>query len=242
MSFSPVAMPHRPSLADLVLHQLQKMIVDGALTPGMRLPPERQLAAQLEVSRVSLREALHKLEAKGILSRRNKGGYLIANVTAPLVTKPIVELMTLFPKALHDVLELRRGIEGTAAFLAAQRAQPPDVERIRRACDALEACDERPAGRAAVDHDLNFHLAIATAAHNVAVSQVTQGLLELLDDTIRRTRTQLSENREWLVQVNEQHRRICDAVASGDAPAARRCAEDHINFLLERLCPTDSPV
>lgn len=240
MTFSPVKTPNRPSLADMVAHQLQKMIVDGTLTPGMSLPPERQLATQLEVSRVSLREALHKLEAKGILSPRNKGGYLIANVTAPLVTKPIVDLMTSFPKALGDVLELRRGIEGTAAFLAAQRAKPPDVERIKSACEALEDCGASPAGRAAVDHDVGFHLAIATAAHNVAMSQVTQGLLELLDDTIRRTRTQLAENREWLDQVNEQHRRIFNAVAIGDAPAARGCAEDHINYLLERLCPTDS--
>lgn len=237
MNFSPVEIPRRPSLADGVVQQLQKMIVDGTLTPGMRLPPERQLATQLEVSRVSLREALHKLEAKGMLSPRNKGGYLVANVTAPLVTKPIVELMALFPEALRDVLELRRGIEGTAAFLAAQRAKPTDIERIKRACDALEACDGRPAGRQAVDHDVGFHLAIATAAHNVAISQVTQGLLELLDDTIRRTRTQLSENNEWLVQINKQHRRIFNAVADGDPPAARSCAEDHINFLLERLCP-----
>ena len=71
MAYSKI---NQPKISDVIMAQLEQMILEGSLQPGQKLPPERELAIQFEVSRPSLREAIQKLEAKGLLMRRQGGG------------------------------------------------------------------------------------------------------------------------------------------------------------------------
>lgn len=239
MIFKAVTTPQRPRLSDVVAQQIEQLIVDGVLTPGTALPPERELAGQLTVSRPSLREALLKLEARGLILGRRGGGYEIAAVTAPTITEPLVHLMENSSKVRRDVLELRRGLEGVAAYLAAERATEADLARLDHACLAMEAQREEGDGVWQAQADVDFHLAIADAAHNVALSHLSRGIFDLLRTSVHKARGALARDAEALDAVRRQHRSIVDAVQARDAPGARRAAETHLAFVQDNLAALD---
>ena len=120
-----------PKLADALADRLEQLILEGALRPGEKLAPERELAAKLDVSRPSLREALDKLQARGLIET-NKAGNFVSRFLTPM-TDPLTSLFQSNDQALEDYLEYRCLIEGEAARLAASRAT--EVER-----DAISRC------------------------------------------------------------------------------------------------------
>ena len=111
-----------PRLAERIAQQLESLIANGDLVPGERLPPERRLAESLGVSRPSLREAIRILASKGLLQTRPGGGtYVAATIEVDLV-EPLIALLRDQPETRYDVLEVRRALEGSAAYYAARRA------------------------------------------------------------------------------------------------------------------------
>jgi GntR family transcriptional regulator, transcriptional repressor for pyruvate dehydrogenase complex len=185
MTFQPVH-PHayaRVRLSDVVSGQIRQLISDGTLLPGQRLPAERDLAEQLNVSRPSLREALIRLESDGFIRAAGRGGFVVSDVTAPLVSHPLAALLEQQPNASADVLELRHGLETLSTAYAAERANADDLARIGEAFAALQAAVREKSTRIA-EKDAAFHLAIADATHNVALTHVMHGLNELLRESI----------------------------------------------------------
>lgn len=91
--FEAVEPPVRLKLSDSIVSQIEQLILEGTLKPGDALPAERDFSEQLQVSRPSLREALLKLEARGLVSARRGGGYSVADVTATTLTDPLVHLL-----------------------------------------------------------------------------------------------------------------------------------------------------
>src|ERR1700759_3444049 len=181
MTFQPVH-PHayaRVRLSAVVSGQIRQLISAGTLLPGQRLPAERDLAEQLNVSRPSLREALIRLESDGFIRAAGRGGFVVSDVTAPLVSHPLAALLEQQPDASADVLELRHGLETLATAYAAERATPSDLARIAAAFEALELAVRQKNARIA-EKDAAFHLAIADATHNVALTHVMHGLNDLV--------------------------------------------------------------
>ncbi len=86
-------------LSDIILQQLENMILEGTYAPGEKLPPERELAKQFEVSRPSLREAIQKLEAKGLVTRKQGGGTFVKNQLEEGLTDPLFELISKHPES-----------------------------------------------------------------------------------------------------------------------------------------------
>ena len=80
-----------PKVSDAIVSQIEQLILDGVLKPGERLPPERELAHQLNVSRPSLREAITTLKSRGLLQSRRGGGNFVVDVVAPVLTDPLIE-------------------------------------------------------------------------------------------------------------------------------------------------------
>ena len=130
-SFRAVAHVRRPRLSDTITDQIEDLIATGKLKPGDRMPAERDLAQQLDVSRPSLREALLILESRGLLQARRGGGFSVTDVTAPTITDPLVHLLQRHPETVDDILELRHGLECVAAEFAAMRATEADDKRLR---------------------------------------------------------------------------------------------------------------
>ncbi|MCD8514136.1 MAG: GntR family transcriptional regulator, partial [Nitrincola sp.] len=87
--------------------QIEEMILEGTFNPGQRLPPERELAARFEVSRPSLREALQKLIARGLLTSRQGGGTYVAENLGSGFSDPLMKLFETHPEAQYDLLEFR---------------------------------------------------------------------------------------------------------------------------------------
>src|ERR1700730_7141415 len=130
MSFTPITPPPRFRLADAVYEQLEKMVVCGMLRADEPLPSERDLAQQGGVSRPLVREALSKLESRGLIAGRTGGGYRVANTCAPLVPDPLTHLMSGHDKTADDVLEMREVLESMSVELATARATPADLEKL----------------------------------------------------------------------------------------------------------------
>ncbi|MEI2770636.1 MAG: GntR family transcriptional regulator, partial [Candidatus Competibacter sp.] len=87
-----------PKVSDAIVSQIEQLILEGVLKPGERLPPERELAQELSVSRPSLREAITTLKSRGLLQSRRGGGNFVVDVVAPVLTDPLIELLKKHPK------------------------------------------------------------------------------------------------------------------------------------------------
>lgn len=139
MAYSKI---RQPKLSDVIEQQLEFLILEGTLRPGEKLPPERELAKQFDVSRPSLREAIQRLEAKGLLLRRQGGGTFVQSSLWQSFSDPLVELLSDHPESQYDLLETRHALEGIAAYYAALRSTDEDKERIRELHHAIELAQQ----------------------------------------------------------------------------------------------------
>ena len=126
-----------PRISDAVAASLEKRILEGSLKPGDRLPPERELATELGVSRPSLREAIQKLASKGMLQSRQGGGTYVTDRLESTFSDPWQAMMGSHPNLREDLLEFRRMLEGQAAEWAAERATEADLQRLEQAFAAM---------------------------------------------------------------------------------------------------------
>jgi GntR family transcriptional repressor for pyruvate dehydrogenase complex len=233
MPFTPIPSFTRKRISDVVSEQIKQLISAGTLMPGDRLPAERDLAAQLGVSRPSLREALIRLEADGYIETSGRGGFTVVDVTAPIISKPLAELLLQNPRTSADILELRQGLEAISTVYAAQRATAADLKRIRVAFEALQAASLAADRVNLAELDAAFHLAIADATHNVALAHVMHGIHTLIREGMRQYHRLIDYDDAMEKQLMNQHRAIYEAVVARDAQKARRAAERHLAFVRE---------
>ena len=138
MSIPTIEKPVKQAkLSDIILAQLETMILEGSLKPGQKLPAERELAKQFDVSRPSLREAIQKLEAKNLVTRRQGGGTFVSEKVLSGFSDPLFALMANNKESQFDLLEFRHGIEGMSAYYAAMRGTQADFDEIQRKHDNI---------------------------------------------------------------------------------------------------------
>ena len=224
-----------PRLADVVAKEIERRVLEGRLKPGDRLPSERDLSVQLGVSRASLREAIHKLAAKGLLESRQGGGTFVTDHLDSSFGNPWEEILRDHPAVHDDMLEFRHMLEGRATECAANRATAADRERVRLSLERLEASFAGDDLDAQVDSDLAFHQAIAEASHNVIVGHLTASLLRLMRDNLRRNLGELMQVPAAREQLLEQHRAVWRAIEQGDAVQAQAAATEHIGYVRQNL-------
>jgi GntR family transcriptional repressor for pyruvate dehydrogenase complex len=226
-------------LSDDIVSQLETMILEGTLKAGERLPAERVLAEQFGVSRPSLREAIQKLAAKGLLLSRHGGGNYVAETLGSTFSDPLLHLLESNPEAQRDLLEFRHTLEGSCAFYAAQRATELDRQRLSDAFAVLQDCYSRSGKVTRAEEgtaDANFHLAIAEASHNAVLLHTIRGLFDLLKRNVLTNiggmYAQRDETRDMLI---EQHRALYQAIIEGRAEEARTLSNRHIDYVQEVL-------
>lgn len=228
MLFRPIE-PDRA--ADLVVRRLEDLILEGTLRSGDRLPGERDLAQRLGVSRPVLRDALKRLEDAGLLIGRHGDGTFVADLVAPAFSPPLADLLARDGRAGRDTLEFRRAFDAWAAEAAARRATDEDRAMIERIVAAMrEAHDARAADREA-DLDVELHMTIAEASHNVVALHVAQALYRLLVDGVAINRPKLHRMPGARERLLAQHLAIAQAVLAGDPVRARRSAEAHVDVV-----------
>src|SRR5262245_41458933 len=158
----------KQSVADEIVDQLRRLILTGVYPPASKLPPERELAKELQVNRASLREALKKLENLGLVTIRQGDGTRVANFfeTAgiELVTHLIPLARTNYPGLIREVLEFRWMYARDLARLAAARREPEDMIRLRELAEQAKSDSLSHADVFLLDFE--FYMALAIAAKN----------------------------------------------------------------------------
>jgi GntR family transcriptional repressor for pyruvate dehydrogenase complex len=235
---APTAVKIRPLSAERKLsrglfEQLAEQIKSGRLTAGARLPTEEELSRAARVSRTVVREAVAALRAEGlVVTRQGVGAFVSAEPQrAPFRIEP-ERLQSLAD--ILSVMELRLGVEIESAGLAAERATRAQVRGIEAALEAIERAAQ--AGKSAVDEDLGFHRAIAEATGNPEFARFLQfiGGHLIPRRTVSGLPARMGGERAYLALIQEEHRRISEAIASGDPRAAREAMRRHLTRSLER--------
>ena len=236
MSFEPIRQ-HR--LSDDIVSQLEAMILEGSLKAGDRLPAERVLAEQFGVSRPSLREAIQKLAAKGLLVSRQGGGHFVVEALGSTFSDPLLHLLEKNPDAQRDLLEFRHTLEGACAHYAALRATEVDRQRLTEAFERLQACYARQGDITRAEEgatDARFHLAIAEASHNAVLLHTIRGLFDLLKrNVVTNIGGMYALREETRDMLMTQHRSLYEAIMERQPEAARRMANQHIDYVQEVL-------
>ena len=225
MAESPAPRPGR--LYQDIARQIEALIQSGGYGVGDRLPGERDLAKRLGVSRPSVREALIALEVAGLIDVRIGSGIYVC-LTGPPSAAKLADFLAGDPgPGPYEVLEVRRLVEGEAAFRAATKATPRQLLAIAATVKAMRDDIDQIAYRG--DRaDREFHLLIAEASGNGVLAAIVGELwatrsLPLWRRWVERTRTASMH----LARVDE-HRQIADFLQQRDAEAARAAMQKHI--------------
>ena len=225
-------------LSDTIVAQLETMILEGTLRAGERLPAERALAERFGVSRPSLREAIQKLTARGLLVSRHGGGTFVVDTLGSAFSDPLMHLLESSDEAQRDLLEFRHTLEGSCAYYAALRATELDHQRLRAAFDTLQQCYLRNP-QVSVEEgaaDASFHLAIAEASHNGMLLHPIRALFDLLKRNVVTNIGGMYERRsETRDMLMKQHRELFDAIIERRAEEARDISNRHIHYVQEVL-------
>lgn len=219
------------TVSEAVIEQIELLLLDGVLRSGQRLPPERELAEQLGVSRLKLRDALGKLEERGLVVARHGDGTYVAALIGTALSPAMLELFARHPTAFVDYLEFRRETEGYAAFLAAQRATETDRAIIRQIIETMRVAYAEVDPAREADLDVKLHGAIVDAAHNAMLSHMMASIYELMARGVFYNRSFLHRRTDARDRLLEQHVAIADAVLSEDPDRAAAAAEAHIDFV-----------
>jgi GntR family transcriptional repressor for pyruvate dehydrogenase complex len=211
------------------------MIIEGSLQPGEKLLPERELALQFEVSRPSLREAIQKLEAKGLVIRKQGGGTFVSDNLLSGFSDPLFELMSKHGEAQFDLLEFRHGIEGMASYYAAMRGTPADFEQIQAKHDEIGTSQLENNFRAEAEAVVEFHLAICAASHNTVILQLARSMSQLLIDNIEQNLTVLVKGPDTFSKITDYRKGLLTAIISGQPKKAWGASHRHLAFIEEVL-------
>jgi GntR family transcriptional repressor for pyruvate dehydrogenase complex len=199
----------------------KQLIAEGALAPGSRLPPERELAENFGVSRSSLRQALKVLEIMGVISQHVGDGTYVNSGASSILGEPMEFLILLDGISFHEIMEARLIVEPELAARAAERSSPDDLTRIQRELTAMQKAGNDH--RRFVEHDILFHNAIFEAAGNRVCRLMFSVVHRSLDSLV--TITSRMVDPEHTIQL---HRRILNAIVKRDAVDARRRMLEHL--------------
>jgi GntR family transcriptional repressor for pyruvate dehydrogenase complex len=205
-----------------IVRQIKTMITEGRLKSGDQLPPERDLAEKFLVSRTSVREALRALESVGLIDIRPGEGTFVREVSVDSLVEPLALILLSQREMIGELFEARRLLEPTIAGLAASRATPEEMGEMERLLD--EQAHAIASGHTGLAQDAAFHAAIATAAHNRAITRVVHAVMDLL----AQSREEAISTPGRPTRSHEDHRRILDAIRARDSAAAGRAMLDHL--------------
>jgi GntR family transcriptional repressor for pyruvate dehydrogenase complex len=218
--------------SDEIVQRIERLILDGILRDGDRLPGERDLAARFDVSRPILREALKELEQRGLLVSRHGGGTFVADVIGEIFSEPMRALIIRHDKAVRDYLDYRREIEGLTAERAARHATAADRDMLDRIIARMRTARDAGDRDAGLRADIDFHMAVGESAHNVILLHTLRSCYRLLEQEIFFKRTTVFDVPGASDKLLAQHEAIHAAILAGEGRAARHAAEVHIDFVI----------
>ncbi len=218
-------------LYEKVILQIEEIVRAKRLQAGDRLQPEKELAAELGVSLMAIREAMSALQAAGFLEARQGIGVFIRN---PNETMANLKLRLLSDKErLLNILELRKGLEVQGAFLAAQRADDADRAKLKDILLHMEP--ELKTGEFTAGQDFTFHSIVLRATHNLFYSKVFAIVANEFHKGLFSSHEYFRVNDGPRLEVLNEHRLIYEAITRGRAEKARDAMRKHLENTEEKL-------
>lgn len=218
--------------SDKIIEQIQKLIGEGKLKPGMKLPSERDLAQRFGVGRGHIREALKKLEFYGIIRTQPQSGSVVAELGEKAIQGLIGTLLRFGQHDLSSLFETRALLEIHSARMASERATPEDLETLRSAhADFCRRIDE---GHLALEEDHVWHLTVARCAKNPVLASLigllTPEIMQLNRDSSNR---ELPTGKERL-NTKREHTEVFEAILERDPEGAASAMRNHMEQLQKR--------
>lgn len=216
----------RQSVSDQVFEQLKEQLLMNEWRRGEKLPSENELATSFDVSRVTVRHALQKLTALGLIETKLGEGSFVRDVQPGISMNQLIPMAYLNENSLQEIIEFRRVIEGKVAELAAMKATSEDIEKLEKAFATMEQVKEDL--QQFSEADLNFHLTVADIAKNSIILQI----YHIINDVLRKAFSEIvlkRGNRAGLYY----HNLLLEAIKSGDATKARRIMDEHMEDLYD---------
>ena len=216
-----------------ITRRLLDYLLSGQVSPGQKIPSERQLAEALAVGRGALREAIKSLSLLGLLEQRVGDGTYLSRSSSDLLPQVIEWGLLLGEKRLDDLLEARYHLEVMLSGWAATRRTEGQLARLREIIELMRAAgDDDPDGY--VRADITFHLELAACSGNTVLANVLTNIQSLLQAWASRVIHTAGETRTSLAM----HEPILAAVEKGDAEEARRAMTLHMDRATRRLRAT----
>ena len=228
MDWTVLAKTTTLSVPDRLSIDLERLILDGTLAAGERLPAERDLAEHLGVSRVSVRQALRELETRGLIDRKPGRGTIVLSAEAHSAVSDSFGMKPTEHSALSDIMELRAIIEPPIARITAAKASARDLTQLEELVQAMEGelTKERYA-----ELDRAFHQAIAQYTHNPLLAFLN----ERIADEIAPSRASRYQTKSRRSASSAAHRRIYEAIAAGDGDRAEAEAREHVISISQQI-------
>jgi GntR family transcriptional repressor for pyruvate dehydrogenase complex len=226
--FSPI---RTSKISDEVYKQLVSLISSGQFKPGEKLPSEREMASDLGISRQSIREALYRAEIMGLIEvRQGEGSFVLSSVRETL-KPPLLVLLEEEAGRIFEFLEVRKLIEGWCAGKATAEATAEDLERMAGIVERMAA--STPGDSEWEEVDVEFHLSIAAATHNVIAIHIMEALKESFGSFFRfRKVLTRPEKKDLLLR---HHHEIYRAISQKDPSLAKRKIIDHLNYIEKKI-------
>jgi len=216
-----------PKTSQLIAKRIAGRILRGELKPGDFLPPEGELARELGISRMSLREGLRVLETQGLVSVRagRKGGIRVEEPDTRVLASTLTLLIQVQKVSLESILEARIAVESVCARLAALRRNPESCQALQRSVQSVELDDTWYA------HAVDFHVCLGYASGNPVLALIVDALHEII--FISAYQGHLSEDKRK--ETVRAHQKIVEAIFAGDADAAERRVRKHLEAFAKTL-------
>lgn len=219
MDIQPI---HRATVSEQVFSQLKQKIIEGQWVQGEKLPSENDLAEGFQVSRVTIRHAIHKLVALGLAETRTGEGTFIRALTPGALMQGMIPAAFLTPRDTLEVLDFRYVLEVETAGLAARRHKDGDVASLETQLGVMLEARSDP--WAFSQADLDFHMLIARITRNSLIIETYHILRDILEVCMKETVDSLG------VEIGIPfHKLLITAIRERDADDARRIMREHMD-------------
>jgi GntR family transcriptional regulator, transcriptional repressor for pyruvate dehydrogenase complex len=216
----------RTGITELVVQRIKELLGRGELRAGSRLPPERELADMLHISRPSLRTALKALSVMGVIRAKPGAGTYIAQSLPEVFTEPMHFMTLINNTSVEELFEMRLIIEAGLAELSAERATDSDIDALIQEVAGMRANTGDP--EEFFKHDVRFHQVMARAANNKLMSGVMDTVAQLLFHMRRQNVGQAAD----LEDAIEWHEKIILALQKRDPKRAKETLSAHLRAAL----------
>lgn len=226
-----------PDIPNLVAKQIIQRITSGSLKPGDKLPSEHVMTRQFGISRISLREAMKLLEAKGYIESHGRKGKFVKATGGPALESAIEEMISVDHNKIWELLAVRRLIDSEAAYMAARnatKAQIANLKKFKQEADrmGIENLIPTPEGGKLY---ARFYHDLADATNNTIFARLMKSIAYLLRGALPYSRQKLTAVPGVSRVFYDHHVKIISAIEQGKGEEAKRAVIEHIDWLEKTL-------